>query len=454
MQPGSALSSFLVKTFGLEDKADSHRSSTRTNERPMSFSLEEARRAAEQMPTHLQPAGTEAPPPTARTPTPASARFPESDDDDDDYYTRKGPDEAKLAAEIMSKIHVHLNKQRLLESRPDPSQRVNKYHPRTQEEKKKAQLQQARYNSTSTLFVDSTLTAPDIHQILHCMSIVLQYHIETGAATPTTLTPQQIDVFSEVNHPLTTKRTFETPTVDKIYSFIKAVYTALQSSIETTIISLVYIERFLYSSSLPVTPDNWRRIFLGAYLLSLKVWDENATWNVDFCQLFPKLQVKDMNGLEREFLNVLSFNVTLRASTYAAWYYELRSLSDKTRSTFLRQQPLDEAGARKLELHTPNFGAVTGSPLTTPMPLVPLPPLESSSSQQQYSAAAAAPSAPLSLSTAAAPLSAAAAAPPSGAPTAAPPPGAIKPRARMPPSQLTRMTSDGKLTFHHRAVLN
>ncbi|KAI8854451.1 hypothetical protein BC829DRAFT_192021 [Chytridium lagenaria] len=84
----------------------------------------------------------------------------------------------------------------------------------------------------------------------------------------------------------------------------------------------------LINTQVTLHTHNWARIVLGGLLLASKVWDDHAVWNIDFCQIFPDVDVTDMNELERWYMSAIQYNVSIKASLYARYYFELRDLAD------------------------------------------------------------------------------------------------------------------------------
>ncbi|XP_070278086.1 cyclin-Y-like protein 1 isoform X2 [Myotis yumanensis] len=133
-----------------------------------------------------------------------------------------------------------------------------------------------------------------------------------------------------------------------IYRFVRTLFSAAQLTAECAIVTLVYLERLLTYAEIDICPTNWKRIVLGAVLLASKVWDDQAVWNVDYCQILKDITVEDMNEMERHFLELLQFNINVPASVYAKYYFDLRSLADDNDLPFVFA-PLSRERAQNLE---------------------------------------------------------------------------------------------------------
>lgn len=204
-------------------------------------------------------------------------------------------------------------------------------------------------NSCSTIFIDdNTASQPNLKMMLKCVSLAIYYHVKNRDYEV-----HLLDIFDEQLHPLSKDRVPDNygrlnPEHKHIYRFIKTLFSAAQLTSECAIITLVYLERLISYAEIDLHPSNWKRIVLGAVLLSSKVWDDQAVWNVDYCQILRDITVEDMNELERMFLELLQYNINVPSSVYAKYYFDLRALAERNNFQ-LPNQPLDPKRARKLE---------------------------------------------------------------------------------------------------------
>lgn len=203
-------------------------------------------------------------------------------------------------------------------------------------------------SSCSTIYIDdSTVSQPNLKNTIKCVSLAIYYHIKNRKSEAI------LDIFDEKNHPLTREGVTSdynkyNPDHRQIYKFIRTLFNAAQLTAECAIITLVYLERLLTYGEIDIAPGSWKRITLGAILLASKVWDDQAVWNVDYCQILKDLTVEDMNELERQFLELLQFNINVPSSVYAKYFFDLRTLAEANDLAY-PAEPLSKERALKLE---------------------------------------------------------------------------------------------------------
>ncbi|KAI0989592.1 hypothetical protein GJ496_001459, partial [Pomphorhynchus laevis] len=114
--------------------------------------------------------------------------------------------------------------------------------------------------------------------------------------------------------------------VQQAYTYLKQLFVYADLPAECAIIALIYLERALAYGEIKLSVQNWKTLILGAIILASKVWDDQAVWNIDYCNASNDLNLQEMNTLERDYLNFLHFNTNVTSSVYAKYYFELRQL--------------------------------------------------------------------------------------------------------------------------------
>ncbi|PIC43099.1 hypothetical protein B9Z55_009973 [Caenorhabditis nigoni] len=206
-------------------------------------------------------------------------------------------------------------------------------------------------SSCSTIYIDdSTVSQPHLKNTIKCISLAIYYHISNRKNRGH---ERLMEIFEERLHPIfrdpiPPEQMTRDPDHRNIYRFVRNLFSSAQLTAECAIITLVYIERLLNYAEMDLCPSNWRRVVLGSIMLASKVWDDQAVWNVDYCQILRDTNVDDMNELERRFLECLDFNIEVPSSVYAKYYFDLRTLA-LANDLQLPIQPLYKERAQKLE---------------------------------------------------------------------------------------------------------
>jgi hypothetical protein len=117
------------------------------------------------------------------------------------------------------------------------------------------------------------------------------------------------------------------PGVKTVHSFIRRLFVNARLSAECSVVCLVYVERLMDLSGLRLYPHNWRPVMLCGLLLASKIWQDMAAWNIEFSNIYPQFSLKNINRLERMFVQRLDWKLVVTGAEYAKHYFALRSMN-------------------------------------------------------------------------------------------------------------------------------
>jgi len=201
----------------------------------------------------------------------------------------------------------------------------------------------------------STITQPNVKAIIRAIATILHSQMLEDQNSGKELNPNSdLYFFSEEKYIQEKPEEFDeqrktllraVPTVDNIDEFIQALFDCAQFSPECCIICLVYINRLIAFTGMPLHPTNWRPLLLCAIMVAQKVWDDKYLSNADFAFIYPFFVTEEINKLEQKFLELLQYNVTVKSSLYAKYYFELRALFQNESDFGIKRLDDDEAKA-------------------------------------------------------------------------------------------------------------
>ena len=218
---------------------------------------------------------------------------------------------------------------------------------------KKVGKELAKSNSTSSIFIKDTILLPNIDDLTRAIAVKIHRMILQAKMEGTVI--RTLDIFSEDRYPLTrSPNTHTIPSIEAVFHFLNTIFKVAKLSAESGIMAMIYVERLMNKTKVKLFPDNWRRLVLSTLMLASKVYEDQAVWNVDFIELFPSINVKELNRLEQATLGFLEFSVSIAASEYVKVYFELRDNNAMCADRNSAIRPLDETDLKKLEVRSAN----------------------------------------------------------------------------------------------------
>mmetsp|Transcript_7183 Transcript_7183/g.13285 ORF Transcript_7183/g.13285 Transcript_7183/m.13285 type:complete len:631 (-) Transcript_7183:117-2009(-) len=228
----------------------------------------------------------------------------------------------------------------------------------------------ARRNTGGTIYLQNTMTNPDIQATIKCVCGVYRAHI-VQASQQEKRKQNKIDslsleyaAFNDDYWSHSTKKTAKVPPLTEVIEFYDAFYRRSQMEHDTIITSLIYVERVIKLShgELTPNPENWRSLLFACMVLASKVWDDLSMWNVDFSNVsahtagLSAFTLRRINQLELELLKCLKFDVKVPASEYAKYYFLIRTMLLRSGLVKENEKPLQKRDAfRKLESLTSTY---------------------------------------------------------------------------------------------------
>lgn len=228
----------------------------------------------------------------------------------------------------------------------------------TPREKKNIKYKPAEERTPVQKIGMGTLQRPNFRDALRRVAMIIRQHIEkiehrfeNPSEGANLFSPAMKDMFSDeqfvtprykctmVRVPMARPGTvyglrkirldFTMPTEEEIYEFGHQLFKSVQLSSECSIVCLIYVERLMEVAKVPLLSSTWKPIFMCGLLLASKVWQDLASWNIEFASVYPQYSLEAINRLELQFLRMVKWDLYISSSLYAKYYFALRSIVEK-----------------------------------------------------------------------------------------------------------------------------
>ncbi|KAL0246388.1 hypothetical protein GEMRC1_007600 [Eukaryota sp. GEM-RC1] len=198
-------------------------------------------------------------------------------------------------------------------------------------------------------------TIESVSGVLHQVIQENNKHLKARRRPPPLKIPDlDIVPFNEVETP-------RTPGAKDLYRFLYSFAYRTRMTHEPAVAMLAYIDRLIERTGLVLSSKNWKKILFTAVLCSQKCWEDESFYNSDYNKLYPELTIAEVNDLERSFLALIDFDLSISPELYSKYQKHLQ---------LLYNNELDLMDASPYSPMSPSVMPIFSSPVSHPSRLV------------------------------------------------------------------------------------
>ena len=134
-----------------------------------------------------------------------------------------------------------------------------------------------------------------------------------------------------------------------IFEFCANVMIMTKMEKEVIIISLIYLERFIFNTGILINSRNWKRLLFTSMIMASKIWDDDSFENNHYAQVFSHLSIGEINLLERTFLELINYKVYVKCSEYFKYFFIIKAIALKFNFDGLTLVPISITKMMKLQ---------------------------------------------------------------------------------------------------------
>jgi len=154
-------------------------------------------------------------------------------------------------------------------------------------------------------------------------------------------------IYSAMHIP--TRKYVSPPDPQVVFEFCANIMILTKMEKEVIIITLLYLERFIFNTGLLLTSRNWRRIIFITMAIASKIWDDDSFENNHFAQVFKHLSIGEINLLERTFLELINYKVYVKCSEYFKYFFIIKSIALKYNYNGVEMIPISVERMMKIQ---------------------------------------------------------------------------------------------------------